>query len=330
MSSSDHFSKQTSVLVTGGCGAIGSCVVNYLTHAYPDTLFVNLDALTYAANKDNIKTPPNNNYVLAHGDICDVDFVKATINKYQPSIVIHLAAETHVDLSFGNSFQFTKTNIMGTHTLLECFREHTGLKLFVHMSTDEVYGSVDDDSPACCESSMFAPSNPYSATKAGAEMLCHAYNKSFKLPIIIVRCNNAISPFQHPEKLIPQCVQRILNNQKINIHGDGSAKRTFIHATDIARALDVIVAQHVDNFTESKIYNIGSNMEYDVLTVVKEVLRQLRPGENWLDWVNYVPDRAFQDYRYHIDSSALRAIGWKEEIGFEDAIADVIRHSILH
>jgi nucleoside-diphosphate-sugar epimerase len=237
-------------------------------------------------------------------------------------MVIHLAAETHVDQSFGNSFRFTQTNIMGTHTLLECIHHIGGVELFIHMSTDEVYGSVDDGE-ICTEKSMFAPSNPYSATKAGAEMLCHAFMKSFHLPIIIVRCNNAISPYQHSEKLIPQCVECILNNRKINVHGEGKAKRTFIHATDIAKALDIISHKGENE----AIYNIGTTMEYDVLSVIKEIVLQMKPGESFEDWVTYVPDRAFQDYRYSIDSTALRNLGWCDEISFTDAIADVIQYN---
>lgn len=317
-----YMNEHKVVLITGGCGAIGSCVVNYLKKTYKDTRFVNIDAITYCARKENIEEPYDN-YILYEGDICNVDFVRYIFKQEKPSLVIHLAAETHVDQSFGNSFRFTQTNIMGTHTLLECIRHLGGVKLFVHMSTDEVYGSVNDDE-ICTENSMFAPSNPYSATKAGAEMLCHAFMKSFQLPIIIVRCNNAISPYQHNEKLIPQCIDSILNNRKINVHGEGKAKRTFIHATDIAKALDIIVSKG----TLEKIYNIGTKMEYDVLSVIKEILNQMKPGESYTEWITYVPDRAFQDYRYSIDSTELNNIGWKDEISFQDAIIDVINYKV--
>lgn len=317
-----YMNEHKVVLITGGCGAIGSCVVNYLKKTYKDTRFVNIDAITYCARKENIEEPYDN-YILYEGDICNVDFVRYIFKQEKPSLVIHLAAETHVDQSFGNSFRFTQTNIMGTHTLLECIEHLGGVKLFVHMSTDEVYGSVNDDE-ICTENSMFAPSNPYSATKAGAEMLCHAFMKSFQLPIIIVRCNNAISPYQHNEKLIPQCIDSILNNRKINVHGEGKAKRTFIHATDIAKALDIIVSKG----TLEKIYNIGTKMEYDVLSVIKEILNQMKPGESYTEWITYVPDRAFQDYRYSIDSTELNNIGWKDEISFQDAIIDVINYKV--
>jgi dTDP-glucose 4,6-dehydratase len=312
------------VLITGGCGAIGSCVVNYLKRIYKASRFINLDVITYAAKRENIE-PPYDNYQLYEGDICDYKFVLDLLNKEQPSLIIHLAAETHVDQSFGNSFQFTKTNIMGTHSLLECIHNisYSGFKLFVHMSTDEVYGSVNDNE-ICTEKSMFAPSNPYSATKAGAEMLCHAFNKSFKLPIIIVRCNNAISPYQHNEKLIPQCIDCVINNRKINVHGEGNAKRTFIHGIDIAKALECIALKG----TIGEIYNIGSKMEYTVLEVVREIINQMKPEDDYNDWIKYVPDRAFQDYRYYIDSSELYKLGWIDKISFKEAINNVIQYKI--
>jgi dTDP-D-glucose 4,6-dehydratase len=146
--------------------------------------------------------------------------------------------------------------------------------------------------------------------------------KSFQLPIIIVRCNNAISPYQHNEKLIAHCIHQILNNSKITVHGEGKAKRTFIHATDIAKALDIIA----NKGSIESIYNIGTKMEYNVLEVIQEILSQMKPGDNYKDWITYIPDRAFQDYRYSIDSTQLRKLGWTEEISFKDAIANVINY----
>jgi dTDP-glucose 4,6-dehydratase len=242
----------------------------------------------------------------------------------KPEYIIHLAAETHVDNSFGNSLAFTRTNVLGTHTLLECVKEYIvkggELKLFLHMSTDEVYGSVDDDEPARKETALFAPSNPYAATKAGAEMLCHAYQKSFGIPIIITRCNNAISKYQHEEKLIPRTIRNLLEGKRMTIHGEGKAKRTFIHAYDIASALDVVMTRG----EVGSVYNIGTRMEYSVIEVVQHILELLKPGERMEDWIEFIPDRAFQDYRYYIDMSELMRLGWKEEISFEQAVKEVI------
>lgn len=306
------------VMFTGGCGAIGSVMLNYFINKYPDVKFVNLDALTYAGNSDNIDK--KDNYKLYHGNICNVELVNYIFESEQPDILVHLAAETHVDNSFGNSFAFTQTNVFGTHTLLECARKYNKLQKFIHMSTDEVYGSVDDGEKCNEITSMIAPSNPYSASKAAAEMLCHAYIMSFKLPIIIMRCNNAISPFQHPEKLIPKILKCIQQNTKIPIHGQGHSKRTFIHALDIAEAFDVVIQKGTIN----NIYNIGNDEEYTVLQVVEAILKKLKPDDELKDWIEYVPDRAFQDYRYSVDATELRKLGWSPNIVFDQAIASVV------
>lgn len=314
------------VLFTGGCGAIGSEIINRLKLKYPSTMFVNIDALTYAGKAENIE-PPFTNYKLVKGNITNVEFVTSMLWHYKPDAIFHLAAETHVDNSFGNSFRFTCTNVFGTHVLLECCRKYIEsgnvLRLFLHMSTDEVYGSVADGEPACVEeTALFKPSNPYAATKAGAEMICHAYRQSFNIPIIIVRCNNAISKYQHEEKLIPRVISSILKGEKIPIHGKGQSKRTFIHVFDIADAFDVIATRG----TIGKIYNIGSEIEYSVLEVASHILEIMKPDNILEDWLEFTPDRAFQDYRYSIDNTALQFLGWKKKITFDAAIRDVISH----
>lgn len=308
-------------LITGGCGAIGSVVVNVLKRRYPARRFVVLDALTYAGKKEHIE-PPFDNFRFYHGNICDASFVAYVLETEKPEYIIHLAAETHVDQSFGNSFKFTETNVLGTHVLLECVRNNPSLKCFLHMSTDEVYGSVNDGE-ACRENCIFAPSNPYSATKAAAEMLCHAYWKSFGMPIVIVRCNNAISKYQHEEKLIPKVIQCIRNGEKIPVHGKGLAKRTFIHANDITNALDIILNA---NCPKGSVFNIGSDTEYRVIDVIETIVRRMKAPKEFVlnDWVEYVTDRAFQDYRYSVDSTALRKLGWKEQMTFDDALTDLL------
>lgn len=307
------------VLFTGGCGAIGSVMLNFFVCKYPQTRFVNLDALTYAGNSNNIIQKPN--YKLYHGNICNVELVNHILETERPGIIVHLAAETHVDNSFGNSFAFTQTNVFGTHTLLECARKYNKLTKFIHMSTDEVYGSVDDGTTCNETTSMIAPSNPYSASKAAAEMLCHAYMMSFKLPIIILRCNNAVSPFQHQEKLIPKILDCLANNKKIPIHGKGHSKRTFIHALDIAEAFDIVIEKGDVN----SVYNIGNDEEYTVIEVVQHILQTLKPGNNIEDWIEFVPDRAFQDYRYSVDTTALRNLGWKPKVDFDQAIQSLLK-----
>lgn len=307
------------IMITGACGAIGSIVINQLKDKYPEIRFINLDALTYAGKAENIIPSPN--YKLYHGNICDADLVNTILDIEQPRIIIHLAAETHVDASFGNSFVFTKTNVFGTHILLECAKNYGKLEKFIHMSTDEVYGSVEDGDVCNEKTSMISPSNPYAASKAAAEMLCHAYMKSFKLPIIILRCNNAISPNQHEEKLIPCIIKSIKNNIKIPIHGQGLSKRTFIDSKDIAYAIDIIIQKG----SIGSIYNIGNDHEYSVLDVVKIILNKLKPNDEIEKWIQFVPDRAFQDYRYSVDTHAIKQLGWKSSVSFDDSINEMIQ-----
>lgn len=314
------------ILITGGCGAIGSEVINRLKYMHLDTTqYINIDALTYAGKEEHIE-PSHDNYVFVKGDICDADLVLSTLLKYKPQYIIHFAAETHVDNSFGNSLNFTTTNVYGTHVLLECVKQYMKLdnqfKMFIHMSTDEVYGSVEDTESPRTEDSLFQPSNPYAATKAGAEMICKSYERSFHLPIVIVRCNNAVSKYQHKEKLIPRVITSILNNQKIPVHGEGKSKRTFIHAYDIADAMDLII----ERGKIGNIYNIGTEMEYTVIEVIKKIIQSMVSDniEDISSYIEYVQDRAFQDYRYSIDSSALRELGWTERITFDEALSDVI------
>lgn len=312
------------VLITGGCGAIGSEVVNYFKAQFRDTMFVNMDALTYAGKAEHIQ-PPFDNYVLIHADICDAATVAGVLDTYAPTMILHLAAESHVDQSFEDSLKFTHTNVVGTHVLLECARRHGSIRTFIHMSTDEVYGSVDDDTSTMTEAAICKPSNPYSASKAAAEMLCNAYIMSFKMPIIIVRCNNALSRYQHAEKLVPKCIHCALSGQKIPVHGDGSSKRTFIHSLDIATAIQVIAEKGKPN----EIYNIGTTHEYTVLEVIQEVLKIVHPGAKVADWVEYVPDRVYQDHRYAVDTSKLRALGWTPTGTFQDALRDITNSLIF-
>lgn len=318
------------VMVTGGCGAMGSVLLNDLLEKYPETRFVNLDKLTYCGKAENIHIVPN--YKLYKGDICDADIVTHILRTEKPAILIHLAAETHVDTSFGNSIQFTVTNVLGTHTLLECVKQYGNLKLFLHMSTDEVYGSVGIDD-CLTEQAAFAPSNPYAATKVGAEMICHSYKHSFNLPIIIMRCNNIISPFQNVEKLIPKSIDCIRKGQKVPVHGDGKSLRTFIDARDVATALEVVIDTYFrDLHNAAWIFNIGTRdaHEFTVFDVVRAVAKHLinndeRTNEFEVkDYVEFVDDRPFQDKRYCIDSSLIRTLGWCEKYTFLDSLEYVI------
>jgi dTDP-glucose 4,6-dehydratase len=320
---------EKTVMFTGGCGAIGSEVINRLKGQHPQTLFVNLDALTYAGKAEHIE-PPFDNYVLVHGNICDVECVANVLECYKPQVIVHLAAETHVDNSFGNSFQFTMTNVYGTHVLLECTKQYiangNAFERFIHMSTDEVYGSVSDDEEARKEDALYAPSNPYAATKVGAEMICMSYQKSFNVPLIIIRCNNALSKYQNNEKLIPKVISSIMKGDKVPVHGQGRSKRTFIHAYDIADAIWLIMEQGA----LGKVYNIGTDHEYSVLEVIDKIVSIMRPEvEDIKECIEFVPDRPFQDYRYFIDTMQLRELGWTEKVGFHDAVATIIEAAVV-
>jgi len=308
------------VLITGGCGAIGSQVINVLKKRYPDTKFVNVDALTYAGKTQSIE-PPYSNYMFYHANICDQTRMMMIFKTEKPTLMIHFAAETHVDSSFGNSLHFTETNVIGTHTLLECAKAYNGFKTIIHMSTDEVYGPIEGES-AKETTSIFAPTNPYAATKAAAEMICQAYMKSFNLPIIITRCNNAVSKVQHVEKLIPQTIMRLSRGEKIPVHGDGNAKRTFIHTTDIANAMDII-AEKGEKHT---VYNIGTTHEWSVLDVITEVAQVMNVNKDIQELVEFVENRPFQDIRYSVDTTALQALGWSETISFTEALHECINH----
>lgn len=318
------FATHKCVLITGGCGAIGSVVVNTFLRKYPCTRFVNIDKLTYCGKAEHIHVPfGQSNYKLYTLDIADPNNGLLTIlSTESPTAVIHLAAETHVDESFDYALKFTQTNTYGTHVLLEQLRLYGKCDLIIHMSTDEVYGSIDKGSFE--ETSLFAPSNPYAASKAAAEMICQSYIRSFQMPIIITRCNNAISPYQHPEKLIPRCIQLFQNNQKMTIHGKGHARRTFIDARDIANALETIILYG----TRGSIYNIGTpshTHEYSVSDIVIYIHRILKPYSDLSECIEYVKDRTFQDYRYSIDTTSLEALGWKPSYSVFDAIDNVIQ-----
>ena len=308
------------IFVTGGCGFIGSNFINYFHKAYRGVKIINYDRVDYCANPANIEVQ-DANYHLVVGDLNDKDKVLATLKIHNVDTIIHFAAQTHVDNSFGNSIQFTKDNVLGTHTLLECAQVYGRIKRFIHISTDEVYGEVDMNHPGCSEKNLLNPTNPYAATKAGAEFLVRSYYYSFKLPVIITRGNNVYGPHQYPEKLIPKFITSLHRGEKCTVHGRGDTRRNFIHAYDVARAVDVILRKGVVN----NIYNIGTDNEYSVLDIAEKLVGRLKPGSKVDDWIVFVEDRKFNDFRYAINSDALRGLGWKEEISFEHGLEECVQ-----
>ena len=316
------------LLVTGGCGFIGSNFINYIFKK-GNYKIINLDAMYYAANKSNIHPEIRNskNYMLIEGNLCSKDLINHILHTYSIHKVIHFAAQSHVQNSFDDSLQYTQDNILGTHILLECCRHYGKLERFIHVSTDEVYGEsmneINEQSKT--EQSILCPTNPYAATKAGAELIAQSYNHSFNMPIIITRGNNVYGPNQYPEKLIPRFIQQLKNDEKVTIQGKGTAVRAFLHAYDTARAFECIL----EKGTIGEIYNIGCDegMEYSVMEVANILIKLIKKTENCDDWITYIEDRPFNDQRYYISNKKVKKLGWNITINFIDGIKELIKES---
>jgi len=313
------------LLVTGGCGFIGSNFINYIFERNKYNIY-NLDAMYYCANENNvnISVRQSNNYKLIKGNLCDINLIKFILNEYNIQEVIHFAAQSHVQNSFDESLQYTQDNIVGTHTLLECCRLYGQVTKFIHVSTDEVYGEsmLSLEEQMKTERSLLCPTNPYAATKAGAELIAQSYYHSYKMPIIITRGNNVYGPNQYPEKLIPKFILHLLNNEKVTIQGDGSCVRAFLHSHDVARAFELIL----EKGKIGEIYNIGSDKdsEYSVLDVAKLLIRLLKDNEKYDNWIRYIEDRPFNDKRYYISNQKMKDLGWDIKISFDEGIKSLI------
>jgi dTDP-glucose 4,6-dehydratase len=318
--------SKSNLLITGGCGFIGSNFINYI-FGRTDYNIINLDAMYYCASENNIKEEIRNNsrYKLIKGNLCSYDLVRHIINDYKIDYVIHFAAQSHVQNSFEDSLQYTKDNIEGTHTLLEVCRKYKNIKKFIHVSTDEVYGEsmIEEDENKKTENSILCPTNPYAATKAGAELIAQSYYHSFKMPIIITRGNNVYGPNQYPEKLIPRFIELLRDDKKVTIQGDGSNIRAFLHSHDVARAFEIIL----EKGKVGEIYNIGSdeNQEYTVLEVAKLLIRKIRNTKEHDNWITFIEDRPFNDKRYYISNQKIKDLGWSIDIDFEDGIDDLLK-----
>jgi len=308
------------ILVTGGCGFIGSNFINYICKKYPKYNIINLDVMYYCASEYNINANIRNstNYTFIEGNINDKYLVKHIIETNNINCIVHFAAQSHVDNSFNNSLQYTEDNIKGTHTLLEIVRKSNPSILFIHFSTDEVYGESELNENPKHEMSILCPTNPYAASKAAAEMLVNAYKHSYGLKCIITRCNNVYGPKQYPEKLIPKFIKLLKSGEKCTIHGDGSSLRSFIHTDDVSSAVDIIL--HKGKINE--IYNIGSDLkdERSVLEVTEILVKKIFGEVNTDDYIKYVPDRPFNDKRYFITNDKLKKLGWEPTINFTEGI----------
>lgn len=304
------------VLVTGSAGFIGANFINQMAPRYKCWNFFSIDKLDYCSNLSNIGLFENHTFYKC--DLNDKNFVEFILESNDINYVIHFAAQSHVDNSFDNSLQYTEDNIKGTHTLLDCCKNHRKIKLFIHMSTDEVYGETKDDT--FTEYSILNPTNPYAATKAAAEMLVNSYHHSYKFPSIIVRANNVYGPHQYPEKLIPKFIKLIDEGKKMTIHGQGQAKRNFLHVFDLINALEIVMK----NGQIGQVYNIGSEDEFSVMDIAKLILKIKYPYDKLESNIKFVEDRPFNDCRYSIDSTKLKELGWEPKISFKEGLFSLV------
>ena len=307
------------VLVTGGAGFIGSCFVKYILNKYSNYELINLDALTYCGNLDNLKEIENNsNYHFIKGNICDSKLVKEITKDVD--FIVNFAAESHVDNSIKNPQIFIETNVKGTMNLLEAAKENH-IKRFLQVSTDEVYGSLGSEG-YFYETTPLAPNSPYSASKASADLLVRAYYETYKLPVVITRCSNNYGPYHFPEKLIPLIIKKALANEQLPIYGNGQNVRDWLHVYDHCTAIDLIVRKG----RNGEVYNIGGHNEKTTLEVVKTILKELGKPESL---ITYVKDRAGHDLRYAIDPSKLmNELGWKPKYTFETGIGPTIQWNL--
>jgi dTDP-glucose 4,6-dehydratase len=294
------------LVVTGGAGFIGSNFVRYMLRRYDDLEVVNLDKLTYAGNLENLRDIEDDvRYTFVKGDICDAALVGETLRG--ADAVVNFAAETHVDRSISGPQDFIRTDVLGTHTLLEAARE-LEVARYVQISTDEVYGSTDSGS--FTEKSDLAPSSPYSASKAGADLLVLACHRTYGTPVVITRSSNNYGPWQYPEKIIPLFVTNAIDDQALPVYGDGLHVRDWLYVDDNCAAIDVVLRSGV----AGEVYNIGGGNEVQNLTLTRRILELLGKSP---DLIRYVADRPGHDRRYSVDCAKVRALGWKPAVDFE-------------
>jgi len=299
------------IIVTGGAGFIGSCFVRHMLKKHPEYKIINLDCLSYAgniANLDDVKSNPN--YSFVHGNICDKKLVYELSEN--ADAIVNFAAESHVDRSISGPEIFVETNVKGTLNLLQAAKEHK-IQRFLQVSTDEVYGTLGKTG-YFTETTPLAPNSPYSASKAGADMLVRAYFETYKMPVLNTRCSNNYGPYQYPEKLIPFFISRLLNGQKVPVYGDGLNVRDWLYVYDHCEAIDVVLHKG----KAGEVYNIGGHNEKTNLEITKIILDAMGKDESSIE---YVQDRPGHDKRYAIDNTKIQTkLGWKPSLTFEEGI----------
>jgi len=307
------------VLVTGAAGFIGANFAEYFAQKHPEYNVIVLDKLTYAGNMENLKKVEDK-ITFVKGDICDFDFMLELYKKYDINGVIHFAAESHVDNSIKNPFVFTQTNVIGTHTLLEAAKRTWGegsLNKFVHVSTDEVYGSLEEEG-YFTETSPIKPSSPYSSSKASSDLIALAYKDTYKMNVNVTNCSNNYGAYQHNEKLIPHMIGLALKDKKLPVYGTGKNIRDWLYVEDHCEAIDIVFHKGISG----ERYNIGGHNEKRNIEIVKLILEKLGKSE---DLIEYVEDRKGHDYRYAIDPTKIsKELGWLPKTKFEDGIVKTI------
>ncbi len=305
------------LLVTGGAGFMGSHFIKYILANYPDYDVVNFDKLTYAGNLENLREVENNpHYKFVQGDICDREVLEKVISENKIEAIVNYAAETHVDRSIMDPDAFLRTEIFGSFNLLEATKKFNLTKM-VQVSTDEVYGSIEDGSFS--EDSSFSPNSPYAAAKAGADHLCRAYFVTYKTPVVVSHSCNFYGTNQFPEKLIPYFITNLIEGKKVPLYGDGKAVREWIHTSDHCRAIDVLLHKAAPG----EVYNIGTGKELENIEITKMILSEMGFGE---DMIEPAKDRPGHDRRYSIDcSKLLRDFGWKPEKDFATGLKETVQ-----
>jgi dTDP-glucose 4,6-dehydratase len=318
------------IVITGGAGFIGSHVVREFVMKYPDYKIINLDALTYAGNLENLKDIESKpNYTFIKADITDAASIFQIFEQFKPDGVIHLAAESHVDRSISNPLDFVMTNVIGTVNLLNAARhiwkdDFSG-KRFHHVSTDEVFGALGDEG-YFTEDTKYDPHSPYSASKASSDHFVRAYHDTYGLPMVMTNCSNNYGPNHFPEKLIPLCIHNILNNKSLPIYGDGKYTRDWLYVVDHAKAIDLVFHQGENGGS----YNVGGFNEWQNIDLVKELCKQMdqklgRPDGTSAQLITFVKDRPGHDLRYAIDATKInKELGWKPSVTFEQGLSITI------
>jgi dTDP-glucose 4,6-dehydratase len=305
------------ILVTGGCGFIGSNFIKHMLDTY-DYKITNIDKLTYAGSRKNLKDYDiHSNYYFVKGDINERELLEHLIESRNIDTIINFAAESHVDNSIENSDEFIHTNINGTHTLLKMLHKFP-IKKFIQISTDEVYGTLGEYENPFTEDTPLAPNSPYAASKTAADLLCRSFHETYGYPITITRCSNNYGPNQYPEKLIPLMIKNVTEGKKLPVYGDGRNIRDWIHVTDHCRAIDKVLHYGKDG----EVYNIGGECELRNIEIVNTILRGLNKSQ---DLIEFVEDRLGHDWRYAMDIDKISyELDWEPQIDFEDGIKELL------